>query len=204
MVKFGIRKADEKTNDQDDEPAVDLAEHGVDEDELDDEDQEVIRRYREQRMAEFRVAQAKKTYGEVREISGNDFVDEVNRVDPNTWVVLHLFKSGIPLCTLINKSLLELASSYPETKFLKSISTVCIPNFPDENLPGLLIYKGGKCHKQIFGSHHFSGCEWSTEILEWLIHSAGAIKSDLTEDPRKEARKKGKIAFISASDSEED
>ena len=202
MVKFGIKKEETKT--QQNESAIDAAINGLDDEEFDEEDQEILRRYREQRMAEFFSYKAKRTFGDVREISGIDFVDEVNKVDPEIWVVIHLYKAGIPLCTLVNRSLIELASSYPETKFLKSISTVCIPNFPDENLPGLLIYKGGKCQKQVFGSHHFSGCDWSTEILEWILHSAGAIKSDLTEDPRKEARKRNKMTFVSASDSEDD
>lgn len=203
MVKFGIKKDNEEGKNGQEHQPVDLSSLKVLEDDLDDEDEEVFRKYREQRMAELINFKAKRTFGEVREISGIDFVDEVTKADPDTWVVIHLYKAGIPLCTLINRSLIEIASSFPETKFLKSISTVCIPNFPDENLPGLLIYKGGKCQKQIFGSHHFSGCDWSTEILEWLIHSSGAIKSDLTEDPRKEARKSNK-AFVSTYDSDED
>ena len=147
---------------------------------------------REQRMDEFFSYKAKRTFGDVRELSGNDFIGEVNKVDKMS-VVIHLPKFGISLCTLVNRSLIELASSYPEIKFLKSISTVCIPNFPDENLPGLLIYKGGNCQKQIFGSHHFSGYDWSSEILEWILHSDGAIKSDFTEDSRSKENKQNDL-----------
>ena len=37
----------------------------------------------------------------------------------------------IPLCELLNQHLTALARKFPETKFIKSISTTCIPNFPD-------------------------------------------------------------------------
>lgn len=203
MVKFGIRKGEKDDKQDVDEAREYSAANEIDDDDLDEEDREVFRRYREQRFNEIVASKARKTFGEVVEITGSDFVNEVTHAEPDTWVIIHLFKAGIPLCTQINRSLSELASSYTDTKFLKSISTVCIPNFPDENLPGLLIYRGGKCHKQIFGSHHFSGCEWSTEILEWIIASAGAIKSDLTEDPRKEARRRGKIAYVAADSDDE-
>lgn len=37
----------------------------------------------------------------------------------------------------------ELATMYPATKFVKIISTDCIPNYPDCNLPTLLVYNNG-------------------------------------------------------------
>jgi len=38
----------------------------------------------------------------------------------------------------------SLAEKYPRTKFTKSISAKCIPNFPDKKVPTILMYKGGK------------------------------------------------------------
>ncbi|PRQ22657.1 putative thioredoxin-like protein [Rosa chinensis] len=37
----------------------------------------------------------------------------------------------------------DLAIKYPATKFVKIISTDCIPNYPDRNLPTLLVYNSG-------------------------------------------------------------
>ena len=45
----------------------------------------------------------------------------------------------------------DLAYKFPETKFLKSISTLCIANFPDKNLPAVFVYKNGQMLKQLIG-----------------------------------------------------
>lgn len=96
-----------------------------------------------------------------------------------------------------------LATKFRTTKFLKSISSVCIPNFPDENLPGILIYCNGKCVKQIFGTLNFSSNP-SCDELEWVLDQAGAVKTDLEEDPRKKETVKGTKIFYSNEDSSGD
>ena len=40
--------------------------------------------------------QQKAKYGDVREISAIDYVDQVNRAGDGVWVVLHLYRSGYP------------------------------------------------------------------------------------------------------------
>lgn len=63
----------------------------------------------------------------------------------------------IPLCTLINQHLSVLARKFPQTKFLKSISTTCIPNYPDRNLPTLFVYNEGEMKAQLIGPLVFGG-----------------------------------------------
>ena len=82
-------------------------------------------------------------FGDVREISAVDYVTEVNKAGEDVYVVLHLYKQGIPLCALINQHMSMLAAKFPTVKFLKSISTTCIPNYPDKNLPTIFIYLEG-------------------------------------------------------------
>lgn len=48
-------------------------------------------------MAEMKAMQLKAKYGEVKEISAVDYVDEVNKAGDEVWVVLHLFQQGYPL-----------------------------------------------------------------------------------------------------------
>jgi hypothetical protein len=67
-----------------------------------------------------------------------------------------LFPS-IPLCTLINQHLAELARKFPQAKFLKSISTTCIPNYPDRNLPTVFVYHEGEMKAQFIGPLVFGG-----------------------------------------------
>jgi len=49
-------------------------------------------------MAEIQKQQQASKFGDVREISAQDYVDEVNNAGKGVWVVLHLYKSGYPFC----------------------------------------------------------------------------------------------------------
>jgi hypothetical protein len=61
----------------------------------------------------------------------------------------------IPECALLMQCLEELATKYPATKFVKIISTECIPNYPDRNLPTLLVYNNGAVKANYVGLHTF-------------------------------------------------
>ncbi|EDO36673.1 predicted protein [Nematostella vectensis] len=151
----------------------------------DEEDEAIIQRYRHQRLAEFKALQKTAKFGDVREISAQDYVAEVNQAGEGVWVVLHLYKTGVPLCTLVNQYLVQLAQKFPSTKFLKSVSTVCIPNYPDKNLPTLFIYYEGDMKKQFVGPFAFGGMNLKKDVLEWMLAEANAVVTDLEEDPRK-------------------
>lgn len=45
-------------------------------------------------MAEWKAAQLQTVFREVVEISGQDYVKEVNKAGEGIWVVLHLYKQG--------------------------------------------------------------------------------------------------------------
>lgn len=80
-----------------------------------------------------------------------------------------LFHStSIPLCTLINQHLSTLARKFPQTKFLKSISTTCIPNYPDRNLPTIFIYFEGQMKAQFIGPLVFGGMNLKVDGKESL------------------------------------
>ena len=64
-------------------------------DELEDEeDEKILLEYRKKRIAEIQELLNKSKYGEVREISAQDYVQEVNEAGDGIWVILHLYKSG--------------------------------------------------------------------------------------------------------------
>jgi len=73
-----------------------LAAKSLDElDELEDEeDERILQEYRRMRIAEMKAMADKSRYGEVKEISGKDYVQEVNNAGEDIWVVLHLYKPG--------------------------------------------------------------------------------------------------------------
>ncbi|XP_011825060.1 PREDICTED: phosducin-like protein 3 [Mandrillus leucophaeus] len=127
------------------------------EDEFNEEDERAIEMYRRQRLAEWKATKLKNKFGEVLEISGKDYVQEVTKAGEGLWVVLHLYKQGIPLCALINQHLSGLARKFPDVKFIKAISTTCIPNYPDRNLPTIFVYLEGDIKAQFIGPLVFGG-----------------------------------------------
>lgn len=173
----------EKTGQKDLEDMT-LEELDENEDEIDWEDEKLMEQIRRQRMAEIMERQAKAKFGDVREISAIDYVDEVNKAGEGIYVVLHLFKSGIPLCDLINSHIEQLARKFPATKFLKSVSTTCIPNYPDKNLPTVFIYYEGDMRAQLAGPHAFGGMGLTKDDLEWMLSKHDCVKTTLKSDPR--------------------
>lgn len=64
-------------------------------DELEDEeDERILQEYRAKRIAEIKAAAEKAKYGDVREISAEDYVEQVNKAGEDVYVVLHLYKQG--------------------------------------------------------------------------------------------------------------
>ncbi|GAB5569532.1 phosducin-like protein 3 [Prionailurus iriomotensis] len=121
------------------------------EDEFNEEDERAIEMYRQQRLAEWKATQLKNKFGEVLEISGKDYVQEVT-------------KAGIPLCALINQHFSGLARKFPDVKFIKAISTTCIPNYPDRNLPTIFVYLEGDIKAQFIGPLVFGGMNLTIDV----------------------------------------
>lgn len=154
----------------------------------DEEDERAILEYRRQRLRELAEVTKKSNYGDVVEIRAEDYLQEVTKAGEGIWVVLHLYKQGIPLCSLINQFLSRLANKFPTTKFLRSISTNCIQNYPDRNLPTIFVYHEGKMKTQFVGTTSFGGLNLKIEDLEWMLAESGAVKSEMKENPRKKVK----------------
>jgi hypothetical protein len=75
----------------------------------------------------------------------------------------YIFISRIPLCKLINQHISALAQKFPAVKFLRSVSSVCIPNYPDKNLPTMFIYHEGDLKKQYVGPLVFGGMNFKQD-----------------------------------------
>uniref|UniRef100_A0A6B2E697 Putative conserved phosducin-like protein n=1 Tax=Phlebotomus kandelakii TaxID=1109342 RepID=A0A6B2E697_9DIPT len=169
-----------------------LSDMNLDElDELEDsEDEAVLEDYRRKRIAEMKEFASRAKYGSVREISGQDYVDEVTKAGEGVHVVLHLYKAGIPHCSLINEFMAQLAIKYPATKFLRAIYSTCIPNFPEKNLPSVFCYFEGAILKQFLGTVELRGVNLTVEEFEYLLGKVGSVPTDITEDPHRAIKDK--------------
>lgn len=192
QIQAMIDQAIEKRTDAADGRSKQIDDMTLDElDELEDsEDEEVLEKYRRQRMAEMRAFVDKAIFGSVREISGQDYVNEVTKAGEGIWVVLHLYANGVPLCALIHHHMQQLAIRFPQTKFLRSVATTCIPNFPEKNLPTIFVYFEGAMRKRFIGPFELRGEKLTLEELEYMLGQVGAVNTEVKEDPRPQIRDK--------------
>jgi len=174
---------------------MDLDELNEKEDDVDEDDERMFEMYRRQRMAEIQAMKMKANYGEVCDISKADYVREVNNAGEGVWVVLHIYKEGIPICKLVNNHMTALARKFPCTKFLRSISSVCIPNYPDHNLPTIFVYFEGDLKKQWVGPISLNGMNLKQNDLEWMLAQVGAVTSDIEKPEKPEVKDVMNIAI---------
>ncbi|XP_007944422.1 phosducin-like protein 2 [Orycteropus afer afer] len=155
------------------------------EDEFDDEDMRAIEIYREKRLQEWKALKKKQKFGELREISGNQYVKEVTNAEKDVWVIIHLYRTSIPMCLLVNQHLSLLARKFPETKFVKAIVNSCIQHYHDNCLPTIFVYKNGQIEGKFIGIIECGGINLKLEELEWKLAEVGAVQTDLEENPKK-------------------
>lgn len=82
------------------------------------------------------------------------------------------------------------ANKFKYVKFVKIRADAAIPNYPDKNLPTLLIYKKGDIAGQFVTLKLLGGEGVSAADIEWQLKKLKIVDSDLTTDPR---TSKGKL-----------
>jgi hypothetical protein len=84
----------------------------------------------------------------------------------------------VPDCAILAHCLGELATEYPHTKFVRIVSTDCIPGYPDANLPTLLLYKDTKCLHTLVGLRQFGGQGASPDRVALALNCHGSVCGD--------------------------
>lgn len=151
----------------------------------DDEDDEVLRQYKEKRLKEMREFAAKPHYGKVYELKKQDFVAEVTNAPKEVYVVLHLYQDYVMDSKVLDKIFENLAKKFILVKFMRIRATNCIEGYPDNNVPGVIIYHNNALMKQFLPCTYYFGGEGhlSEKKVEWILSSLGVLKTDLEEDP---------------------
>ncbi|KAF5763926.1 putative phosducin, thioredoxin-like domain, Thioredoxin-like superfamily [Helianthus annuus] len=143
----------------------------------DPDDRRFLQKIGRERLAKMkRVAKAAK-FGSIIPISGSDFVHEVSQASSDVWVVVVLYKDGYPECGVLMQCLKELATTYPATKFVQIVSTDCIPNYPDRNLPTVLVYSNGAVKASYVGLHKF-GRRCTPEGVAMVLCQSDPVLND--------------------------
>lgn len=151
----------------------------------------------------MQAAAATPRFGTVQEISGTDFVREVTEASAAYWVVVFLYKSSHAGCQLLQSCLEDLAHKYPMTKFVKIVSTSCIPNYPDYNLPTILLYHSNACKKHLVGLEQFGGRHVTPEQVALVLNAYGQVCGEGDEQQTAAQQIKGLVERMVARREEE-
>ncbi|CAD6586281.1 MAG: hypothetical protein TREMPRED_004380 [Tremellales sp. Tagirdzhanova-0007] len=186
-------------------------------DNLDSDDERMFEDYRRKRMAEMKASEKMGRFGTMEPLGREDFVREVTEgskmslngdsldekeeedefVDAKTrgrlkgtGVVVFLFKDSVPLSQHFHPLLTRLAAAHLSTKFLSIPAGLCIPNYPDKNVPTLLIYRNGEISGNVVAGAGLNGMKTSVQDLERLLIRCHALQ-EASAVLRNEGRKRG-------------
>jgi len=151
----------------------------------DEEDEKILAEYRKKRIEEMKQKALKEKFGSLMNISEPEYKKEVTEAPPELWVVVFLTKPGIKGCDIMEATLRTLALKFKATKFVSIRSDDAIRNYPDKNLPTILVYHNSDVIKQFIGLIPFGGEGMTPDDLEWALSQVGAVESELEEDPKK-------------------
>lgn len=113
------------------------------------EDSRMLNEYRERRLQELKEQAVKNKYGEVLDITKDEWLREVTEGSAATWVLVHLYQDSVIDCQLMDEALRKLAPKFRYIKLLRIRSTQAVENWPDRNLPTVFAYHEGKLQHQI-------------------------------------------------------
>jgi hypothetical protein len=159
-------------------------------DEMTDEAEELAR-LRAMRLDELRGTSREPRFGTILPLSRGDYSREVNEAGDGVSVVVFLSKSrGHYLSSYTLVLLEQLARKFGDVKFMQIESTECIPDYPDRNLPTLLLYRDDDLLGQCVGAAAFGGSSFGVEDVEWELAQAGVLKSDIQANPHGQKRER--------------
>ncbi|KAL5104258.1 hypothetical protein TcWFU_004466 [Taenia crassiceps] len=154
-----------------------LEDRGVD----NTDDTKFFELYRQKRLDEMREAARKAKFGSYGEVTKHDWTQSVNNAG-----------EGVnERCAVVDEHLRTLAARYPAVKFLRGEASLCVPDFPDSNLPTIIAYCDGNVKVQYVGSKALGGHPCSISDLERRLAKAGAITFAETNEDGGNHRAKG-------------
>ena len=163
------------------------------EDDEGDEDSELAR-LRAERLAELKGSGvASGRFGTVQTLKRDDYMAEVNQAGEGVGVVVFLFKPRHYLSAYTLVLIEQLARRHAHVKFMQIESNECIPDYPDRNLPTLLVYRDDDLLGQCVGASAFGGSarspsSFGIDDIEWELAQLGVIETALTQNPHATAR----------------
>ncbi|OSX71895.1 hypothetical protein BU14_0491s0003 [Porphyra umbilicalis] len=161
----------------------DVDELDVDLEEADEEEEAILRQYRDTRLAEMKELSGRRRYGPgLTFISATDWKAEVTNAGDDVPVIVFLFVQTDE-CRRMEQLLQSLSTKHVFVKFVKCKAGDALKNYPDSQCPTLLVYRGGAVLKQFIKFDSFGGAKASVDDVEWELSKLGVVATELTSKP---------------------
>jgi len=140
------------------------------------DDEAFHKAYREKRIKQLQ-ADSRPTFGFLNGIDVDSFLDIVDKVPSDIFVVIHMYENNIRPCIVVNEYLSKLAMKYSRVSFNKMLASEAsrVVDFDRSLLPLLLFYRGGKLSEYIVPVTVELGLEFSFLDIEELLCAHGVI-----------------------------
>ena len=178
-----------------------------DDDDEDEEEEAFMKSYREKRIAEMLFMQKEEKEDEKEEknnnvrrneyvmhVSHEQWTKEVTEVSHSHPVLVLLTKENSKACFTLERVMEDVARTYrtSRTKFRRAEVRDIIPNYPERNVPTLILYRNGDVVENIVGIEQFGGMNGvNTETVRRRVRmKSDEFLMDRGEEEAKEAEKR--------------
>jgi hypothetical protein len=178
-----------------------------DENDEDEEEEAFMKSYREKRIAEMIFMRKEEKEDEKEEknnnvrrneymmhVSHEQWTKEVTEVSRSHPVLVLLTKENSKACYLLERVMEDVARTYrtSRTKFRRAEARDIIPNYPERNVPTLILYRNGDVVENIVGIEQFGGMNGvNTETVRRRVRmKSDEFLMDRGEEEAKEAEKR--------------
>ena len=172
-------------------------------DDDDEEEEEFMKSYREKRISEMMLMQKEKEKEEknnnfrheyMMHVSHEQWTKEVTEVSRSHPVLVLLTKENSKACYTLERVMEDVARTYrtSRTKFRRAEARDIIPNYPERNVPTLILYRNGDVVENIVGIEQFGGMNGvNTETVRRRVRmKSDEFLMDRGEEEAKEAEKR--------------
>ncbi|KAL7478775.1 hypothetical protein ACHAWX_000124 [Stephanocyclus meneghinianus] len=110
-----------------------------------DDDDDFLQSYRLKRLQQLsEKSSVSPTYGTYSALTPDEYVSLVDTIDPQSFVVVHLYESSIKESSMLHSALEKVAQIMEHVKFVEVNAYEAKPDLDGICLPVVLVYRGGE------------------------------------------------------------
>lgn len=131
------------------------------------EDDTFLQEFRTKRLQELKTKNTLPIFGNVIDADVDTFINEIDNVDHNIFVIVHLYDPDVHTCLRLNKILEELCETMIHIKFIRMQTSI-----DKVALPLINVYKAGEVVTVIAAiAAELATNYFTKEDVQWLIES---------------------------------